>query len=70
MDGSQSIILKSVRSGCLIHRKVCVIVIIYLTYSLTLREEHSLRVSEKRVLRGVQMAGGWRKLHSEKPHNL
>jgi hypothetical protein len=33
------------------------------TLFLTLREEHKLRVFEKRVLRRV--TGGWRKLHNE-----
>jgi hypothetical protein len=46
------------------------------TWSLTLREEHRLRVSENRVLRGVfrpkreEMAAGWRRLHNEELHNL
>jgi hypothetical protein len=46
------------------------------TWSLTLREEHRLRASQKRVLRRVfgskedYMAGGWRKLHNEERHNL
>jgi hypothetical protein len=37
------------------------------TWSLTLREEHRLRVFEKRVLKGIfgpkreEMAGGWRR---------
>jgi hypothetical protein len=41
------------------------------TWSLTLREEHGLRVSQNRVLRGVlesrrdEVTGGWRKLHNE-----
>jgi hypothetical protein len=41
-----------------------------------LREEHKLRVSEKRVLRRIygpkrnEVTGGWRKLHNEKHHNL
>jgi hypothetical protein len=41
------------------------------TWSLTLREEHRLRVFEKRVLRGIfgpkrdEVTGGWRKLHEE-----
>jgi hypothetical protein len=40
-------------------------------WSLTLREEHRLRVSENRVLRRifglrrVEVTGGWRKLHNE-----
>jgi hypothetical protein len=46
------------------------------TWSLTLREEHRLRVFENRVLRRVfgpkkeDVTGEWRKLHSEKLHNL
>jgi hypothetical protein len=46
------------------------------TWSLTLREEHRLRVFENRVLRRIlgskrdEMVGGWRKLHNEELHNL
>jgi hypothetical protein len=46
------------------------------TWSLTLREERRLRVSENRVLRKVygskreEVAGGWRRLHIEELHNL
>jgi hypothetical protein len=48
------------------------------TWSLTIREEHRLRVSENtnRVLRRVfrpkraEVAGGWRELHNEVLHNL
>jgi hypothetical protein len=46
------------------------------TWSLTLREEHSLRVFEKRVLRRIcekkrdEVKQGWRKLHNEGLHNL
>jgi hypothetical protein len=45
------------------------------TSSLTLREEHRLRVFENRVLRGIfgqkrnEAAGGWRNLHNEELHN-
>jgi hypothetical protein len=45
------------------------------TWSLTLREEHKLRVCENRVLRRIfgpkrdGVVGGWRKLHN-KLHNL
>jgi hypothetical protein len=45
-------------------------------WSLTLREEHRLRVFESRVLRrifgpkGEKVAGGWRRLHNEELHNL
>jgi hypothetical protein len=43
-------------------------------WSLTLREEHRLRVFE--VVRGIfgpkrdEVIGGWRKLHNEELHNL
>jgi hypothetical protein len=46
------------------------------TLSLTLREEHRLRVFENRVLRRIfgplrdEMTGGWRKLHNEQLHGL
>jgi hypothetical protein len=42
------------------------------TWSLTLREEHTLRVFQDRVLRRIfggpkrnEVTGGWRKLHNE-----
>jgi hypothetical protein len=46
------------------------------TWSLTLREEHRLRVFENRFLRRIfglkrdEVTGEWRKLHSEELHNL
>jgi hypothetical protein len=46
------------------------------TWSLTLREEHRLRVFQNRVLRRIfgpkrdQVTGDWRKLHSGELHNL
>jgi hypothetical protein len=46
------------------------------TWSLTVREEHKLRVFENRVLRRILgpprdgVAGDWRKLHNEDLHNL
>jgi hypothetical protein len=46
------------------------------TWSLTVREEHRLRVFENRVLRRIsgpkrdEVIGGWRKLHNEELHNL
>jgi hypothetical protein len=46
------------------------------TLSLTLREEHRLRVFENRVLRRIfgpkrnDMTGGWRKLHNKELHGL
>jgi hypothetical protein len=48
----------------------------YETWSLTLWEEHRLRVFENRVLRGifgttgVEVTGDWRQLHSGQLHNL
>jgi hypothetical protein len=44
--------------------------------SLTLREEHRLRVFENRVLRRIfgpkrdEVTGGWRKVHNEELHGL
>jgi hypothetical protein len=46
------------------------------TWSLTLREEHRLRVFENRFLRRIfgpkrgEVTGEWRKLHNEELHNL
>jgi hypothetical protein len=46
------------------------------TWSLTLREEHRLRVFENRMLRRIfapkrdEVTGEWRKLHGEELHNL
>jgi hypothetical protein len=46
------------------------------TWSLTIREEHRLRVFENRVPRRIfgpkrdEVTGEWRKLHNEKLHNL
>jgi hypothetical protein len=45
-------------------------------WSVTLREEHRLRVSENRVLRRIfgpkreEVAREWRRLHNEELHNL
>jgi hypothetical protein len=46
------------------------------TWSLTLRDEHRLRVFENRVLRRIfepkrdKVTGGWRKLPHEEIHNF
>jgi hypothetical protein len=45
------------------------------TWSLTLREEHGLRVFENRVLRRIfgpkrEEDGSWRKLHNDELHSL
>jgi hypothetical protein len=48
----------------------------YETWSLTLREEHRLRVFENSVLMRIfgpkrdEVIGGWTKLHNEELHNL
>jgi hypothetical protein len=48
----------------------------YETWSLTLKEQHRLKVFENRVLRRIfgpkrdEVTGGWRKLHKEELHNL
>src|SRR5215468_8480660 len=61
-----------------IYRTVIVPVVLYgcETWSLTLREEHRLRVFENRVLRrifgpkGDEATGEWRRLHNEELNDL
>jgi hypothetical protein len=61
-----------------IHKTVILPVVLYgcETLSLTVREEHRLRVFENRVLRRIfgpkrdEVIGGWRKLHNEELHGL
>jgi hypothetical protein len=61
-----------------IHKTIILLVILYAceTSSVTLREEHRLRVFENRVLRGIfgptrdEVTGEWRKLHNGELHNL
>jgi hypothetical protein len=58
--------------------KIIILTVVYgcETLSLTLREEHRLRVFENRVLRRIfrpkrdEVTGEWRKSHSEELHNL
>jgi hypothetical protein len=60
------------------HKTIILPVVLYGSeiWSLILREEHRLRMLEKRVLRRIfgrkrdEMTGGWRKLHNEDLHNL
>jgi hypothetical protein len=46
------------------------------TWSLTLREEHILRVYDNRVLKKIfgpkrdEVMGGWRKLHNKELHKI
>ena len=61
-----------------IYRTIILPVVLYgcETWSLTLREEHRLRVSENRVLRRIfgpkrdGVTGEWRKLHNEELNDL
>jgi hypothetical protein len=61
-----------------IYKTIVLPVILYgcETWSLTLREEHRLRVFENRVSRRIfepkrdEVTGGWRKLHNEELHGL
>jgi hypothetical protein len=60
------------------HKTIILPVVLYgyETWSLTLKEEHRLRVFENRVLRRIfgpkrdEMTGEWKKFHSEELHNL
>jgi hypothetical protein len=46
------------------------------TWSVTLREEHRVKVYENRFVRRIfgpkreEVVGGWRRLHNEEIHNL
>jgi hypothetical protein len=61
-----------------VHRTIILPVVLYVceTWSLTLREEHRLRVFENRVLRRIfgpkrdEVTGEWRKMHNGELHNL
>jgi hypothetical protein len=61
-----------------IYKTVILPVVLYgcETWSLTVREEHKLRVFENRMLRRIfgpkrdGVTGGWRKPHNEELHNL
>jgi hypothetical protein len=61
-----------------VYRTIILPVVLYgcETWSLTLREEHRLRMVENRDLRRIfgpkreEVKGEWRKLHNEELHNL
>jgi hypothetical protein len=61
-----------------IYKSIILLVVLYgcETWSVTLKEERGLRVSENRVLRRIfgpkreEVGGGWRRLHNEELHNL
>jgi hypothetical protein len=63
---------------CYRHSNTSLPVVLYgcETWSLTLREEHRLRVFENRVLRRIfglkmdEVTGEWRKLHNEELRDL
>ena len=71
-----SLLFKNIKNK--IHRTLILPVDMYgcETWSLTLREERSLRVFEKRVLRRIfgskrdEVTGKWRKLHDEELNDL
>jgi hypothetical protein len=71
---SSRLILKNLKIK--IHKTVILPVVLYgcETWSLTLGEEHRLRVSENRVLRIFgpkrEEDGSWRKLHKDEFHDL
>jgi hypothetical protein len=59
--------------------KIMILLVVFYgceTLSLTLREEHGLRVFENRLLRKIfgpkrdDMTGGWKELHNEELHNV
>jgi len=73
---SSSLLSKNVKIK--MYRTIILPVVLYgcETWSLTLREEHRLRVFENRVLRRIfgpkrdEVTGEWRKLHNEELNNL
>jgi hypothetical protein len=75
--GNLSFFLLSKNVKIIIHKTKILPVVLYgcEIWSLTLREEHRLRVFENRALRIIfglkrdEVTGGWRKLHN-KLHNL
>jgi hypothetical protein len=70
--------LKTLNFKIGIYKMIILPVVLYgfETWSLTLKEEHRLRVFENRVLRGIfgpmrdEVMGEWRKLHNKELHDL
>ena len=60
------------------YKTIILLVVLYgcETWSLTLREEHRLRVFENKVLKKIfgvkrdEITGEWRKLHNDELHTL
>jgi hypothetical protein len=71
MEGILSCSLLPKNKKIKIHRTIILPVVLYgcETWSLTLREERSLRVFENRLLRD-EVTGEWRKLHNEELNDL
>jgi hypothetical protein len=73
---SSSLLSRSVKVK--IYKAIILPVVLYgcEPWSLTLREEHRLRVFENRVMRRIfgpktdKVTGEWRKMHNEELHNL
>ena len=73
---SSSLLSKNLKTK--IYRTIILLVVLYgcETWSLTLREEHRLRMFENRVLRRIfgpkrdGVTGEWRKLHNEELNDL
>jgi hypothetical protein len=73
---SSHLLSKNIKIG--IYKTIILSVVLYAceTWSLTLREEHRLRVFENRVLRRIfgpkkdELTGEWRKLHNEELRDL
>jgi hypothetical protein len=76
--GSYEVLFQSLPGQAKLYKTIILPVILYgcETWSLTLREEHRLRVFENRVLRRIfgpkrdKVTGGWRKLHNEELYGL
>jgi hypothetical protein len=74
----QSLVFPSSLSKHKVYKAIILPIVLYgcETWSLTLREEHRLRVSENRELREifgrkrVEVTGDWRRLRNEELHNL
>jgi hypothetical protein len=75
-DRTERLLSKNIKIK--IHKTIILPVVLYgyETWSLTLREEHRLRVFENKLSRRIsgpkknEMEGGWSKLHNDELHNL
>jgi hypothetical protein len=78
--GSESLVIPPAVQECKVkvYKTIILPVVLYgcETWSLTIREEHRLRLFENRALRRIlgpkrdKVTGEWRKLHNEELHNL